>query len=574
MSASPRGTTPTSVAGDGSKKGEKKAKKEHVRKKAWKPKTKTGCMTCRVRRVKCDEAKPYCLRCTSTGRTCDGYPTLATTASSPHEDTPSPPESLIAAFPGLTLRSQGEKNAFQFFKSHTVKDLSGFFDSNFWGFEVLQASHTIPAIRHAVISLAAMHRKFVEGRMPVLPNTTSDEHIRFALQQSTLALEKRGTSDIDLLTISILFYCISCFEGHQSTAINHLRGGLRILRQAEEERKVNPKRYEDQPISLETLRSMFIALDVEVRAILSTDKLANWEPLPWTVRIPPPETFRTFLQTKSYLERFYCDIRTFVQDSDLLRPIGPEQEPYNARMQAYREEYSVMNPRLDAFLVECGTDVSEDERDSILWIRLWRQQIKLTLNSFLQFDETSGVRMLDWHVDEHGMGVIVDIVGQLLKAPSDLTIPFEADPRDYFPSYAEVEHMTLLKEGPYSRPVFTSGNNVGIALWHVVSKARSANLRRRAIALMLGFPRGEGVWNSVIAGRIAWERLILEETAHQGVLGARRGSLDQPPDSIPDENRVRGVDIEFMAPRLLRVEFKTIKQFDLNEPGFVKMISW
>lgn len=27
----------------------------------------------RIRRVKCDEQKPACLRCTSTGRTCDGY---------------------------------------------------------------------------------------------------------------------------------------------------------------------------------------------------------------------------------------------------------------------------------------------------------------------------------------------------------------------------------------------------------------------------------------------------------------------------------------------------------------------
>ncbi|KAH3001521.1 hypothetical protein KXV73_001875, partial [Aspergillus fumigatus] len=32
-----------------------------------------GCLTCKVRRVKCDEEKPTCCRCRSTGRKCDGY---------------------------------------------------------------------------------------------------------------------------------------------------------------------------------------------------------------------------------------------------------------------------------------------------------------------------------------------------------------------------------------------------------------------------------------------------------------------------------------------------------------------
>ena len=40
-------------------------------------KVKTGCTTCKIRRVKCDEARPNCVRCTSTGRRCDGYGTQA-----------------------------------------------------------------------------------------------------------------------------------------------------------------------------------------------------------------------------------------------------------------------------------------------------------------------------------------------------------------------------------------------------------------------------------------------------------------------------------------------------------------
>lgn len=35
--------------------------------------TRDGNKRCRIRRIKCDEEKPFCRRCVSTGRKCDGY---------------------------------------------------------------------------------------------------------------------------------------------------------------------------------------------------------------------------------------------------------------------------------------------------------------------------------------------------------------------------------------------------------------------------------------------------------------------------------------------------------------------
>ncbi|ORY59960.1 uncharacterized protein BCR38DRAFT_467959 [Pseudomassariella vexata] len=37
------------------------------------PKTRSGCLTCRIRRVKCDEARPACQKCTSTRRNMRGH---------------------------------------------------------------------------------------------------------------------------------------------------------------------------------------------------------------------------------------------------------------------------------------------------------------------------------------------------------------------------------------------------------------------------------------------------------------------------------------------------------------------
>ncbi|KAE8413553.1 hypothetical protein BDV36DRAFT_268138 [Aspergillus pseudocaelatus] len=33
-----------------------------------------GCITCKARRVKCDETRPSCQQCSLQGTTCGGYP--------------------------------------------------------------------------------------------------------------------------------------------------------------------------------------------------------------------------------------------------------------------------------------------------------------------------------------------------------------------------------------------------------------------------------------------------------------------------------------------------------------------
>ncbi|KAH0443131.1 hypothetical protein CcaCcLH18_01244 [Colletotrichum camelliae] len=43
------------------------------KKRASKPKVRSGCITCKIRRVKCDEGKPTCTRCARADIKCDGY---------------------------------------------------------------------------------------------------------------------------------------------------------------------------------------------------------------------------------------------------------------------------------------------------------------------------------------------------------------------------------------------------------------------------------------------------------------------------------------------------------------------
>lgn len=97
----------------------------------------------RIRRVKCDEAKPLCDRCTSTGRTCDGY-TLPTV--SPHQHTRT--ENLTVALSTNAPCSALEKRTFDFFRSRTTPCISGYFNDSVWDRFVLQVSQSEPTIRY------------------------------------------------------------------------------------------------------------------------------------------------------------------------------------------------------------------------------------------------------------------------------------------------------------------------------------------------------------------------------------------------------------------------------------------
>jgi hypothetical protein len=210
--------------------------------------------------------------------------------------------------PGLDLNSTQEQEAFHFFKHHTAGELSGFIDSTFWQFEVLQASHTLPAIRHAIIAMAAMHRKFIVARMPVLPDDRPDGQLQFALLQSNRSIQelrklttRKSTSDsMAMMTACILFYCLACFQGHQKIALDHLRHGLMILHEVDKSLGVGDD-GDDHPVKLASLRAMFVTMDVQARGIMSDECLSTWPAHPKRRVFSPPPHFKTFAQVSSCL---------------------------------------------------------------------------------------------------------------------------------------------------------------------------------------------------------------------------------------------------------------------------------
>ncbi|RDW82972.1 hypothetical protein BP5796_04463 [Coleophoma crateriformis] len=217
----------------------------------------TGCITCKIRRVKCDEQKPSCKRCTSTGRKCDGYlpvppvkPNKPTTSVvlAPARGTPialvAPMTTVPRSMPSLVITNNPrEDRLLHFFFTTTATTLSGHFAKDFWLQRVSQILPSVPCVRHAVIALAAVHQ---ELRFKYLSDLSIDGLRSFALRQHAAAINKLQAFmassseqfDVPLITC-ILFVCFESLMGNHSAALMHLKAGLSIIKELQSRQATN-----------------------------------------------------------------------------------------------------------------------------------------------------------------------------------------------------------------------------------------------------------------------------------------------------------------------------------------------
>lgn len=125
---------------------------------------KTGCFSCRKRRVKCDEAKPECQRCKSANVHCEGYPAKKLLCINVPEKMLERRMSIYSAAP-LDVEKDALLNAgnvalpfYHQFITQTVYAISGGTRQRFWREDVARMAWSTDYVYHAMISLAAMHK--------------------------------------------------------------------------------------------------------------------------------------------------------------------------------------------------------------------------------------------------------------------------------------------------------------------------------------------------------------------------------------------------------------------------------
>ncbi|KAK0104492.1 hypothetical protein ONS95_004780 [Cadophora gregata] len=210
--------------------------------RASKPKVKSGCVTCKARRVKCDETKPHCLRCQKFGRICDGYTPEPAQSRGLSQLQPRIPSSSLYG-PSVAIHATEEEHRyFQVFTERTAHELSGFYDPTFWTKLVLQESHSVAAIRHSVIALGALNKSLESAPGPnlkvnVIQSIDKRHHEQAvlahlkAIQSLNSYISSSGSPQLrNALIACLLFVCFETFQGCYASSVQQIYGGLKILR--------------------------------------------------------------------------------------------------------------------------------------------------------------------------------------------------------------------------------------------------------------------------------------------------------------------------------------------------------
>ncbi len=173
------------------------------------------------------------------GRKCDGYVAEASASRGLIQLQPRIP----IGNPSLSIHAtEAESRYFRIFAERTAYELSGFFEPTFWTHLVLQESHNVVAIRHAVIALGALNMSLDAAPKPHLKvnviQSIDRKHHEQAVCQHIKAIQalnqyisySKSPQLRSALIACLLFVCFETFQGSYASSVQQTYGGLKILR--------------------------------------------------------------------------------------------------------------------------------------------------------------------------------------------------------------------------------------------------------------------------------------------------------------------------------------------------------
>lgn len=181
--------------------------------------------------MKCDETKPLCKRCTSTGRHCEGYAAQPPSAQDNYFDLLLQSQRPPHPFGAVTSKDEGR--ALQYFHAAASPLMVGANDASFWTKVVMQFTHFEPAVRHSVVAIGLLHEQIHKSKeLGVAMPALTDEYL--PLKHYNLAIrELKGMDAVEkrpiVLFACVLFICIEIMQSNREVALQHCKHGLAIL---------------------------------------------------------------------------------------------------------------------------------------------------------------------------------------------------------------------------------------------------------------------------------------------------------------------------------------------------------
>jgi hypothetical protein len=465
-------------------------------------KSNDGCITCKIRKVKCDELHPACKRCLTTGRKCDGYIRDGNLKIPPS----STANTVVHVLHPTTYANleRVELQSFEFFMRRFVPGSTRIVDGHFWHQLVPQLSHSDPVIWDAVIALSRLTQHPQYSRAFTLPDrkkapVLNKEHRRALTWygRSMAGLRNRmkqaPTQSVTAVISCILYICIECLQDNEAEAIALYQRAIEMMRSSAENRP-----------AIWPATQLEKSLGSGVRDLLQNMAASQrirtqWERIPDKSERP----FRSLLDAREELFVLLFDSHDFIVDT--IKIIITEQAkdwipPSESlfRQHSLRTRFLRWHEALEDMINRPGNNDYEDEAYSILLVTYG--QYFITVCTILSMYETAFDDFLPI------FQTMVDCAGRIVAPKS--------------------------KE---SRPVFIFETRVIPQLFFVATKCRHPVIRRQAISLLRTGAEVENTWKADTLADIAEWVVGTEESGEIG------GSFCLEPQGMelpPENNRM------------------------------------
>lgn len=487
-----------------------------------------------------------------------------------------------------------EGQYFQVFRTHTASELSGFFDSEFWTRSVLQESHSQASIRHAVVALGALYKTLetATNSPPGSPDSgnfdTAPNHYSFAVRQYSKAitrlresLENNETRSQRTVLISIvLFTCFQSFTGDHEAAITQIQLGLGLLeeRRQDSRQPVIPRKDE---IVEDELIQMFTRLAIQAKSY----DMAFHFPHPFVIRLSAsrqphdptspqspsspsdaassssvsleteiPEVFKTSQDARQSLDaltermmRFNELLSSYHQGPNNILPRSVQSSGLGFVMKL-KQWGKAFEPLSEA---RRHPGVTNTERAGIDVLKMLHIMTSILFQTAFSLSEAEFDNYTPYFKEIVDLGKEVVVDEELTLAMSRCGDEVQCRHKEYtqiskyrFPGMASHSPGAFRGGESYSHIRASFALDLGIVppLFVAATKCRNRKIRRDAIELLCATPRREGMWDSILCGRVGQWIMEVEEE----VLSAWTGpSSPSALEIVPDERRVMVKEILF-----------------------------
>ncbi|KAM5341460.1 hypothetical protein ACJ41O_014491 [Fusarium nematophilum] len=212
------------------------------------PKVRTGCVTCKRRHVKCDEARPSCSNCLKSRGHCEGYAVQPRKTRHPPGQLRweavqpaggSPPVAKLQLNPDLVdfHDARGMLYFREFVDLVQSPWVAAASNDDLWGVTLPQLALQSDTLRCAATGIGALSTWYRHSAsaslqaasLPALPSGDTHHSYAVACYCRSLKLQSQQASAQDAVFLSVLSLIFETLRGNRKTALDHVNHGLALL---------------------------------------------------------------------------------------------------------------------------------------------------------------------------------------------------------------------------------------------------------------------------------------------------------------------------------------------------------